>query len=232
MYEQKCPVVIMAGGKGSRLRPISDVIPKPLLPIEGKPITHLIMDRFMQQGVVESFFLLLCHSADLIETYFTTRYKSYAVTCIREEEPMGTAGGLRTLSDRLHGTFIMTCCDALIDVDIPTVLRQHHEQRNLVTLVGARNRVEIPYGVIETESDGNVCNIREKPSVEYIANVGLYVCEREILDYLQASDVYIDMPQVVDMILGNKKKVGIVEIDTSAFNDFGDIVKFLSLYRY
>ena len=159
------PVVIMAGGKGTRLRPLTNVLPKPLIPLGEQTIMEDIMDRFVECGC-HNFYVSVNYKADTIRRYFDNLNKpQYHVEYFQEDKPLGTAGSLHLLKDRINSTFFVSNCDIIIDEDYSEILKFHCDKRNEITVVGAIKNYSIPYGTLETGSGGQLLSLQEKPEL-------------------------------------------------------------------
>ena len=178
------PVVIMAGGEGTRLRPLTNIIPKPLIPIDDKTIVEDIMDKFIDVGCNE-FTFSVNYKAEKIKEYFEKiPNKNYTVNYIQEDKPLGTAGSLYLLKDKLKTTFFVSNCDILVDVNLEDLLKYHRENNNAITVVSVLKNYSIPYGTIETSENGQLASLNEKPNIVYQINSGLYILEPKIFEYL------------------------------------------------
>ena len=156
------PVVIMAGGKGTRLEPFTRVLPKPLIPIGDKTVIETIIDQFTPYGITD-FRISVHHKALLIKSFFEELRPSYSVQFLEEPTPLGTAGALKQLSDSEHSTFIITNCDILIDTDFAALLEFHSAQGNDLTIVASMTSYRIPYGICKIKNGGALHEIVEKP---------------------------------------------------------------------
>ncbi|MDD4354244.1 MAG: sugar phosphate nucleotidyltransferase [Candidatus Nanoarchaeia archaeon] len=151
--ELNLPVVIMAGGKGTRLRPLTNIIPKPLIPINDKTIIEDIMDRFVEHGC-SKFFLSVNYKADMIKFYLDSINNSYyEISYFQEEKPLGTAGSLFLLKEKIKSTFFVNNCDILIDEDYNEILKYHQDNKNEITLVAAMKHISLPYGTLQTSEN-------------------------------------------------------------------------------
>ena len=137
----------MAGGRGTRLKPITDVIPKPLVPYKGVPIVEQIFNDFFGQGFKE-FNLTLNFKSKIIETYIKEIKKNnMTINMVKEIVPRGTASSLKLFKNKIKGDFIVTNCDVLFNLDYENLIRFHKENKNIITVVGAIKNIKIPYGV-------------------------------------------------------------------------------------
>ncbi len=213
------PVVVMAGGRGTRLAPYTNVLPKPLVPIGDTPIAQLIMERFAEWGCTE-FLLMLNHKANLIRAYFAELDVPYRVEFVVEAQPLGTAGGLSLLSGRVTDTFFLTNCDVLVEADYESVLRAHRESGNEITLVASMKQFTVPYGVCEVGPGGRLTGITEKPSFDHLVSTGLYVIEPQVLADIPR-DTHYDMTDLIGGFLERGRRLGVYPVSEGAWLDMG-----------
>lgn len=200
-------VVIMAGGKGTRLDPFTKILPKPMIPLGDKPIIEVIMDKFYKQGF-SHFILCLGYKAEIIKMYFNkSNGRPYQVDFVYEEQPLGTAGALSLLKGQVQETFLVTNCDIILEPHFSEVLKQHTEQNNDLTLIGTVKEIAIPYGVLETEGQ-NLLLIKEKPNFLFLVNTGVYILDPGVLELIQ-NDEYIDMTDLSIRVKENNGRVGV-----------------------
>lgn len=215
------PLVIMAGGKGTRLKPYTDILPKPLIPVGDKTITEHIMDRFAQYGC-NHVTMIVNYKKDFIKAYFKDNEINREIKFIEEQEFLGTGGGLKLLENHVDGTFFMSNCDILIDADYADILKKHQREKNIITMVCARKRFEIPYGTVQTDHDGNVTALQEKPGFEYDINTGFYLIEPEFLKKIP-DKTFIHITDVIEQCVKEGKKVGTFLINEDDFLDMGQM---------
>jgi NDP-sugar pyrophosphorylase family protein len=191
--------VLMCGGIGTRLRPWSYVIPKPLFPIGERPILELLLERLALHGVTEVFL---------------------SVHYVRETEPLGTAGALNLMRERLQQPFLMMNGDLVTHLDFRKLYAFHREQRALITVCAKDYDVHIPYGVVEDEA-GRVVQLREKPTHRMYINAGIYVIDPAALALLPPAGRY-DATQLIQAALDANHVVGSYRI-TDYWLDIGRI---------
>ena len=203
------PVVIMAGGKGTRLDPFTKILPKPLIPIGDKPILQIIMDRFYKQGF-SRFILTLGYKAEIIKLWVDDADLPYDVKWVVEDKPLGTAGSLRQVVEEfgLKGSFIVSNCDILVDVDFTKAIEFHQKHEADATIIGYLLQNRLPYGVIETDGP-YFTGMREKPYIDSLINTGIYVVNAETVYRHIEKDETVDMPEVLDRIRENGGKVAV-----------------------
>lgn len=217
------PVVIMAGGRGTRLYPYTKILPKPLIPINDIPIVERIINEFRKYGSKE-LYLSINYKKEMIKSYFKESECGYGLKYVEEIEPLGTAGSLRLLKDDLSGDIIVTNCDILIKADYSEIIKVHKESGNAVTIVAAMMDSKIPYGVIHSEQNGRVTSLEEKPTISYVVNTGMYIINSKYLSRIPENTFY-HMTNLVDDLLKDNVPVGIYPISGEAFLDMGEFVE-------
>lgn len=216
------PVVIMAGGRGSRLRPLTNVIPKPLIPINEKTIIEDIMDRFVQHGC-NDFYISVNYKADMIR-YYLNQLNSpyYHIIYFEEDKPLGTAGSLTLLEGKIDKTFFVSNCDILIDEDYGEILKYHQTNQNEITLVAALISYPIPYGTFETSNDGLLTSLTEKPELNFKINSGVYIVEPHLLSEIP-TDTFFHITSLIEKILERNGRVGVFPISEKSWYDIGSL---------
>lgn len=207
-------VVIMAGGKGTRLDPFTKILPKPLIPIGEKPVIEVIMDGYYKCGF-HKFIYTLNYKKEYLKLFLKEGDFPYSIDYVEESKFFGTAGGLSLLKDKMEDTFFVSNCDSILDVDFEEVLDWHREHGAAITIVGCHNEVKIPFGVLEI-SDGRLDKILEKPSHDMIINTGVYIMEPHVISYIPEGE-YMDMNQLIDLV-STKEKVTVFPVSGGWFD--------------
>lgn len=222
------PVVIMAGGVGTRLKPITNVLPKPLIPLDDKTIMEHILDRFVDIGC-HDFFVSLNFKAEFVRFYFDQlNNPSYKLTYFTEDKPLGTAGSLFLLQGKITSTFFISNCDILIDQDYSEIYDYHREHKNELTLVAALKHVRIPYGTVETTKGGRLTALKEKPEITYMINSGLYILEPHLLNEIPNNTFY-NLTDLIDKILNRKGRIGVFPVTQNSWTDIGEWSEYLKI---
>lgn len=225
---QKLPVVIMAGGKGERLQPLTNVLPKPLIPISCKTIIEDIMDRFVDISC-DNFFISLNYMADFIEEYLNKKQnKNYHIRFFREEKPLGTAGSISLIKDELRTTFFLSNCDILLDINFQDLVNYHNSNNNIITVVSAVKNFSLPYGIIETTKDGQMISLNEKPQMLFQINSGLYVIEPKIFNYVKYEE-FLHITDLLNRLLEAKEKIGVFPISERSWVDMGNWAEYAKI---
>lgn len=221
LFEKKTPVVIMAGGIGTRLSPYTNILPKPLIPVGDYPIVEHIINRFCSYGC-EQFYMIVNYKRNMIKAYFDEIDKEYQLEFVTEEKPLGTGGGLSLLKEKIKETFILTNCDILIDDDLTKAYKQHVESGNLVTMICSLKNFVIPYGIVNIGKDGMIESMQEKPNMSFFTNTGCYFVEPQVIEDLKYNEM-IDFPVIIERYMEEKKRVGVYPIGEEAWLDMGQI---------
>ena len=223
------PVVIMAGGLGTRLYPYTKILPKPLIPVGEKPIIEHIIDRFHGFGCGE-FDMVVNHKKNMIKAYFNDLKKDYTVNFVEEETFLGTGGGLSLLKGKINSPFFLTNCDVLIEADYGDIYNFHKKQGNVITVVCAFKHVTIPYGVFKLGEDGEIESVTEKPTMNFLTNTGVYVVNKEVVDSLE-DGVSIGFPDIIEKYRQNGGKVGVYPVSENSWMDMGQLEELEDMRR-
>lgn len=221
------PVVIMAGGKGTRLKPITNVIPKPLVPIGDKTIFEEIMDQFEAIGC-QKFYVSVNYKSEIIRYYLDQLPHHYDVSIFEEDRPLGTIGSVSLLKGKIDTPFFVSNCDIVIDQDMRDVYGYHRENHNDLTIVTAVKSFCIPYGVIETGEDGLMTALKEKPELTYMINTGVYILNPECIDEIPQGE-FFHITQLIEKIKARGGRVGCFPVSEHAWKDIGEWSEYLKM---
>ena len=193
---QNVPVIVMAGGKGTRLQPITRVLPKPLVPIGSKTLIERVMDGFHGHGFDE-FVLTLNYKREVIRQYFDGLPIPYSLDMIDEGETfLGTAGSVSLAREHIKNrTFFVSNCDIVVDADFAAMLAFHRRHGAAATVLSVLKTFKIPYGVLEV-SEHTLLKIEEKPEYHFLVNSGIYILEPVMLDHMDPGQ-RVDMPDLL-----------------------------------
>ena len=212
-------VVIMAGGKGVRLEPFTNVLPKPLIPINEKPVIEHIIERF-NKNKISNFFITLSYKSKILKAFFQETKPEFKLSFIDEPKPLGTAGGLSLLVGKIKKPFIVTNCDTIINVDFDDLMSFHISNNNDITLVASSKEHVIPYGTCKLTKTGYLKKIIEKPKFDFFVNVGLYVLNPNLIKLIPKNKKY-NMTDLIRQAKRKKKQVGVYPIDEESWIDVG-----------
>ena len=214
------PVVIMAGGKGTRMKPITNIIPKPLIPFGDRSMMEEIIQRFQDVGCHE-FHASVNYKADMIKFYFDQIIdEKYTLEYLKEEKPLGTAGSLHLLNGKIDKTFFVSNCDILIEDDYEEIYKYHKKNENELTIVSALKNYPIPYGTLETSKNGILKAIREKPEFNFQINTGFYIVEPHLIDEVPKNE-FFHITHLMEKILERNGRVGVYPVSEGSWKDIG-----------
>jgi len=197
--------VIMAGGKGTRLAPYTKILPKPLMPIGDMPILEVIL-RQMKAANVEEVTLTVGHLSELLKAFFQNGERfGISINYSYEESPLGTAGPLAFVPNLLD-TFLVSNGDVLTTLNLCELIQYHQKEKAVATIAAHQRQVKIDYGVIETNHGPEVCKYVEKPTIDYMVSMGIYVFEPAVLAYIPRGK-YLDFPDLVRILLAAGERV-------------------------
>ncbi len=215
------PVVINAGGKGTRLYPYTKVLPKPLIPVGDLPIIELIMQEYQSYSCTD-FHIIVNYKRDLLKAYFSDNERHYNISWYDEGKPLGTGGGLRLLRGKFSSAFFFANCDALLTANYESMLKFHKENGNVITMICAYKNINIPYGVVEMGVNGRIEQMREKPLMSFLTNTGIYIVEPEVIEDIADNEV-IGFPDIIQREKEKGKKVAAFPVSENDWMDMGQI---------
>lgn len=219
------PVVIMAGGLGTRLKPLTNIIPKPLIPVNEKTILETIIDQFNGIGCAK-YYISVNYKSEIIEYYFANLDTKYDLTFLKENRPLGTIGSVSLLKGKIDKPFFVSNCDIIVDQDYREVFDYHVNNKNDITIVTAIKSFHIPYGVIETGDNGLMTGISEKPDVSYMINTGVYILEPQLIDEIPENTFY-HITDLIEKVRKNGGRVGCFPVSEKSWTDIGDWNEYL-----
>ena len=219
--EKKTNIVIMSGGEGKRLLPFTKVLPKPLIPLNDKPIISHIIDSFENQGF-KNINVIVNYKADLLNTYMSNYQKKSKIKIFKEKNPLGTVGGLYLLKNKVNDNFILTNCDILTaDLQYEEILNFHKKYNYDLTLVASLRNFSIPYGVCEINKNTSLNKIKEKPKFNFLVSIGMYVMNKKVLSSIK-NNSKLDITNLIKRLKNKKYKIGVFPIDDKSWIDVGN----------
>ncbi len=197
-------VVVMVGGFGSRLRPLTDDCPKPMLKVGNKPLLETILENFIQYGF-HRFFLSVNYKSEIIENHFGDGTKwDVSIQYLREEQPLGTAGALSLLSEKPKSPLIIMNGDLLTKINFHQLMEFHVQHEASATMCVREYDFQVPYGVVSMDLEKHeIRQISEKPVHRFFVNAGVYVLQPEVLSLIPSQEYY-DMPTLFDQLIQQK----------------------------
>lgn len=197
--------IVLAGGKGTRLAPYTNILPKPLMPIGNMPILEVLLRQMKLAGIHEVV-LTVGHLASLLEAFFKDGSRwGLSIRYSMEDCPLGTAGPLALVAG-LENTFLVCNGDVLTTLDLKALLSFHRAQGGIATIAMHRRQVKINLGVIQCDGGNAITGYVEKPALDYLVSMGVYVFEPKVLEYIPRGQ-YLDFPDLVHKLLEAGEKV-------------------------
>ncbi len=221
------PVVIMAGGKGTRLKPITNVIPKPLVPIGDKTILEVIMDQFERIGC-HKFYMSVNYKADMMKYYLGQLDHKYDIEFFMEDKPLGTIGSVSLLKGKITTPFFVSNCDSINEQDYRDVWDYHMRNHNDMTIVTMVKSFKIPYGVIETGADGLMTALKEKPEQTYQVNTGVYILNPELIEEIPEGE-FFHITHLMEKVQSRGGRVGCFPVSEHSWKDMGEWPEYLKM---
>lgn len=197
--------IILAGGKGTRLRPYTTIFPKPLMPINDMPILEVVIRQLKKAGF-KKVVMAVGHLAELIEAFFNNGNKwGLDISYSREDIPLGTAGPLALL-ENLDDTFLVMNGDVLSNLDFTDLVRFHHSQNAMATIAMYDKEVKIDLGIIKTNDFHEIYDYVEKPTLSYQVSMGIYVFDKRVKEYIPR-EKYFDLPELIHTLIKAKENI-------------------------
>ncbi len=214
------PVMIMAGGAGTRLEPFTKILPKPLIPVGDKTIIEVIIDKFREYQI-KNYFLSVYHKSKLLKAYFEETNPPYKINYIEEKKPLGTAGALGYLKGKIKDSIFLTNCDTIINCDYSDMKDFHQENKYDITLAGSMINYKIPYGICQIEKEGKLVSIKEKPEHPYLVSTGMYIVKNNAIDVIPLGELY-NMTDLISKVIKEGGSVGVYPIGNNSWMDTGE----------
>lgn len=198
--------LILAGGKGTRLRPYTTTIPKPLMPIGDKAILEIVVEQLKENGF-KDIIMSIGHLGELIMAFFGDGSKyGVDINYTKEDKPLGTAGPLSLIREEVDGPFLMMNGDVLTNLNYSALMKYHNKKGSIATVALNKRVVNIDFGVTEIDEENKIVGYKEKPVIDYLVSMGVYILNPEVLDYVE-DDTYFDLPDLINLLINNGEKV-------------------------
>ena len=217
-------VVIMAGGFGNRLDPITKIIPKPLVPVKNQTVIELITNSFYKSGL-KNFYYSVGYKKEIIKAYFKDQITKYKIKFISEKKPLGTAGALRALIGKVKSSFFVTNCDTLFKINYNKLYSFHNKNDFDITVVVAKKFFFIPYGTCEILKNNKLNKLKEKPNFNFKVLTGMYILKPKVLKLIP-NNTFFNMDQLISKSITKKLSVGCYFINDKKWTDIGQLQEY------
>ena len=218
-YIPKVGVVIMAGGRGTRLLPYTKVLPKPLLPIKNKTLIEHVIDQFTEHKI-KNFVFTINYKALVFKAFFEELNPSIKYRYIEEKKPLGTAGSLSKLKKEYKNYFITTC-DTVIKTDYNKIYNYHQKNNSDITIVSAEISNKLPYGELKYIKKNQLIEFKEKPTYKHEVNTGVYLIKSKVFDLIPKNK-FFDMNTLINKASKFGKKITLYKVNKKVWKDFGN----------
>jgi len=229
-FKHNLPIVLMAGGKGVRMKPFTSILPKPLIPIKGKPVMVRILDQFMKYGA-DKIFAMINYKSEIIKAFFKEIDYKFNISFIEERKPLGTAGSLYFLKGKKHKNYLITNCDTIINFDPKKFITDHISSKSDITILTSNIDVTIPYGVCLTDNKNNFLGLNEKPKTNYLINIGVYLINRKVLNLI-TKEKYLDFDELIKLAKKKKYKINTFQVSQKSWKDIGQWELYRSAVKF
>jgi dTDP-glucose pyrophosphorylase/CBS domain-containing protein len=217
-------VVVVAGGKGTRLLPYTKILPKPLIPYKGKTLIEHVINQFMTCSL-KNFIFTINYKALTFKAFFQELNPPINYKYIVEKKPLGTAGSLRKIDSKKFKNFFVATCDTLIQIDFHKVFQFHIKNNNDITIISAKISNKLPYGVLKGKAENKLEYFDEKPLVKYTVNTGMYLIKSEIFQLIPKNKFY-NMNELILKAQSLGKNISLYKIKEKSWRDLGKISTF------
>jgi len=228
--KKKLPAVIMAGGLGTRLEPFTNILPKPLLPVNNKPVIDHIIDHMKISGIKE-IYISVNYKAEILKAYFLEKINSNCkIKFIQETKPLGTAGSLSLLKNKKKQDYFVTNCDSILNIDYSDLLEFHEKKNSLLTVVACNKSYEFPYGNLSLTKKGTLNLISEKPNFNFLANVGAYLVNSKLLKFIPNNKIY-HFDEYMENLIKKNIDIYVYPINEDDWKDVGQWSQFREISK-
>lgn len=216
----KIPLVVMAGGQGSRLDPFTKILPKALIPVGDKPVIELIIDNF-REHITDAIYFIIGYKGEMIKSYFDNSGAEYKVKYIYEKDrALGTVGGLKLLPRTISNTFFLSNCDTIIKARYDDIYSFHKKNGYDLTIICSMQHFVVPYGVVDINSGGELKKIEEKPEYDFLVNTGMYLVDKKTLRYIPRDRTF-HITDFIKKLKRKKCKIGVYPVSEKSWLDVG-----------
>lgn len=229
IIKEKVLGFIMAGGLGTRLEPFTDILPKPLLPVNDKPVIDHIINDLVSVGI-NNIFVSINYKAKIMKAYFDEKnYKNCKIKLLQEKKPLGTIGSLKFIKNYKRNIFVLNC-DAILNIDMSDLIKFHYSKKSLITIVACNKNYQFPYGNIELSRNGQLSFMIEKPNFHFLANVGAYLINPNLLKIIPSNEKY-DFNNFIDDLSKNNIPINVYPINDQDWKDVGQWSEFKEVIK-
>ncbi len=221
--------IVMAGGKGMRMKPFTSILPKPLLPVKGKAIIDHILEKLISNKF-SKIYVSISKNSNILETYLEKYEKVTNLKFLRENKPLGTIGSIKKINHKIFDDILITNCDISLNLDLPDLYKFHQNYNNDMTIVVSKFSIKVPYGICEFNENGKFDKIIEKPTKKYFVICGMYILKKKVLKLIPKNKL-MNADTLILKLKKENYKIGVYPIKQNFFNDVGEWDKYLKTIK-
>jgi dTDP-glucose pyrophosphorylase len=215
----KVGVLIMAGGLGKRMKPFTDVLPKPLLPVKNKTAIDHIIQNFINIGFKEVN-ISINYKSKILKAYFEENKHNIKINFIEETTPLGTAGCIKLINKKYTDLLVVNC-DIITNFDLANPILFHKNNNNLLTIFCSSKEFKIPYGICEVDKKYNFINLKEKPKLNFFINIGIYIFKTSLIDIVPKNKFNFDFDYFIQLAKDKNKNISLYPVNEDSWFDVG-----------
>jgi len=217
---KKIGVIIMAGGLGTRMKPFTDILPKPLLPIKNKTAIDHIIENFISIGFKE-INLSINYKSRILKAYFEEKKHNIKINYIDETKPLGTAGCIKLIDKKKYSDLFVVNCDMISNFNLTNPIFFHKNNNSDFTLFCSAKNFQIPYGVVSIDKNNLLIDIKEKPKFNFFINLGMYIFKTSLIDLIPKDKIIFDFDYFINLAKNKKKIISLYPVDEKSWFDIG-----------
>ncbi len=227
---KKTAPLIMAGGFGKRMKPFTDILPKPLLPFQNKTAIAHIIDNFISIGFKEVF-ISINYKSKILKSYFEEYKPKIKINFIEEKKPLGTAGAIKFFQYKKFENVIVVNCDVITKFNLSNPIEDHLNNKNKLTVFCSSKAFSLSYGSCVLDDQNNLKELIEKPKYNFFVNIGIYILHKSLLKYLPQQNKRFDFDQLINLLIKKNIIINTYPIDENSWIDIGNWNEFKKIYK-
>lgn len=227
---KKTAVLVMAGGFGKRMKPFTDILPKPLLPIENKTAIAHIIENFISIGFKEVF-ISINYKSKILKAYFEEYKPKIKINFLEEKNQLGTAGAIKFFQNKKFTNLVVINCDVITKFNLSNPIEDHINKKNKLTVFCSSKAFSIPYGACIIDDNHNLIKLNEKPKYNFFINIGIYIINKNLIKFLPKKNTKIDFDELINLLIKKNIKIDTYPVDEKSWVDIGNWNEFKKIYK-
>ena len=227
---KKTAVLIMAGGLGKRMRPFTNVLPKPLLPIEDKTAIAYIIENFISIGFKE-IFISINYKSKILKAYLEEYKPKIKIKILEEKSPLGTAGAIKFFQNKIFSNLVIINCDVITKFNLSNPIEDHINNKNKLTVFCSSKAFSLPYGACVVDNNHQLIKLNEKPKYNFFINIGMYIINKTLIKLIPKRNLKLDFDELINLLLKRNIKIDTYLVDEQSWIDIGNWNEFKKIYK-